>query len=189
MLTHASALLLWQVFLEHENILPTRVKQRAITTYFSHATGVDGLGALLSCQVKLGLPKLHPVKDNDTRWSSGHDQMEWFRVSQKAVQHYDCEHARKAGDIYKQNQMDIRNWEVNTQGVAVLQPIADWTQHLQVVMHAPRTNSSEQSMVKILSPQQSSMVVICVSFFRFLCQIFIIYYENCTQQNLTIHLQ
>jgi hypothetical protein len=33
--------------------------------------------------------------------SSGHDQMEWFRVQQRPVQLYDVDHARKAGDAYK----------------------------------------------------------------------------------------
>ena len=77
------------------------------------------------------LPEHHPVKDNDTRWSSGHDQMEWFRVAQRAVQLYDVNHARKAGEAYRQHQMNLEDWRINQESVAVLQPIADWTQHMQ----------------------------------------------------------
>ena len=65
---------------DHPRIKPTRTKERGITTHFSFCTGVDGLGALHKCQRESNLPEHHPVKDNDTRWSSGHDQMEFFRV-------------------------------------------------------------------------------------------------------------
>ena len=71
-----------------------RDKEHGIVGHFSHATGVDGLGALHKCQRECRLPDHHPVKDNDTRWSSGHDQMEFFRVHQRAVQLYDINHAR-----------------------------------------------------------------------------------------------
>ena len=119
------------IFLEHPRIKPTRTKERGITTHFSFRTGVDGLGALHKCQRETNSPETHPVKDNDTRWSSGHDQMEWFRVGQRAVQSYDINHARKAGDAYKDHQMGLEDWRINLEGVAVLQPIADWTQHMQ----------------------------------------------------------
>ena len=119
------------VFLSHPRIAPTRTKQRGITTHFSQRTGVDGLGALHLCQRKSNLPEHHPVKDNDTRWSSGHDQMEWFRVQQRSVQLYDIDHARQAGDAYKEHQMGLEDWRINLEGTAVLQPCADWTQHMQ----------------------------------------------------------
>ena len=57
--------------------------------------------------------------------------MEWFRVQQRAVQLYDVDHARKAGDAYKQHQMGLEDWTINLQSAAVLQPVADWTQHMQ----------------------------------------------------------
>eukprot|EP00966_Prymnesium_polylepis_P072159 1675784-Prymnesium_polylepis.2 len=63
-------------FLKHPRIKPTRDKERGITTHFSHSTGVDGLGALFKCQRECNLPQHYPTKDNDTRWSGGHDQME-----------------------------------------------------------------------------------------------------------------
>ena len=119
------------VYLNHPRIKPTREKEHGIAGHFSHSTGIDGLGALNKCQRECNLPVHHPVKDNDTRWSSGHDQMEWFRVGQRAIQLYDVNHARKAGDAYKQYQMGLDDWTVNTQSVAVLQPIADWTQLMQ----------------------------------------------------------
>ncbi|KAL1519171.1 hypothetical protein AB1Y20_003431 [Prymnesium parvum] len=53
------------------------------------------------------------------------------RVHQRAVQLYDVNHARKAGDAYKGHQMGLEDWRINLEGVAVLQPIADWTQYLQ----------------------------------------------------------
>ena len=80
---------------------------------------------------------LGPVKDNDTRWSSGHDQMEFFRVQQRSVQLYDVNHARKAGEAYKEHQMGLEDWRINLEGVAVLQPIADWTQHMQGTKNYP----------------------------------------------------
>ena len=119
------------VFLDHPRIKPTRTKERGIATHFSFCTGVDGLGALTKCQRECNLPEHHPVKDNDTRWSSGHDQMEFFRVQQRAVQLYDVNHGRKAGDAYKVHQMGLDDWRINLESVAVLQPIADWTQHMQ----------------------------------------------------------
>ena len=57
--------------------------------------------------------------------------MEFFRVQQRAIQLYDVQHARKAGQAYKQYQMQLEDWTINTQSVAVLQPIANWTQHMQ----------------------------------------------------------
>ena len=63
------------VYLNHPRIKPTREKEHGIVAHFSHATGVDGLGALHKCQRECNLPEHHPVKDNDTRWSSGHDQV------------------------------------------------------------------------------------------------------------------
>lgn len=119
------------VFLNHTRIKPMRDKEHGIVAHFSHATGVDGLGAFHKCQRECNLPEHHPVKDNDTRWSSGHDQMEFFRVQQRAVQLYDVDHARKAGDVYRQHQMGLEDWRINLESVAVLQPIADWTQHMQ----------------------------------------------------------
>ena len=119
------------VFLEHEEIEPTRTKCRGMTTHFSFCTGIDGLGALHGCQRECRLPEHHPVKDVGTRWSSGHDQMEYFRQQQRALQLYDVNCARKAGDAYRQHQMGLENWRINLEGVAVLQPIADWTQHMQ----------------------------------------------------------
>ena len=80
------------VFLNHPRIKPTRDKEHGIVAHFSHSTGVDGLGALLTCQTECNHPKHYPVKDNDTRWSSGHNQMEWFRVGQRAIQLYDVNH-------------------------------------------------------------------------------------------------
>ncbi|KAL1506979.1 hypothetical protein AB1Y20_007843 [Prymnesium parvum] len=67
-----------KVYLEHESIKPMRVKEHGIVAHFSHSTGIDGLGALQLSQKECGLPAHHPVKDVNTRWSSGHDQMEWF---------------------------------------------------------------------------------------------------------------
>ena len=119
------------VFLNHSAIKPMREKEHGIVAHFSHATGVDGLGALHKCQRECTLPEHHPVKDNDTRWSSGHDQMEFFRVQQRAVQLYDVNHARKAGNAYSQYQMGLEDWRINQESVAVLQPVADWTQHMQ----------------------------------------------------------
>jgi len=95
------------VYLNHAAIKPTRDKEHGIVAHWSHATGVDGLGALHKCQKECNLPEHHPVKDVETRWSSGHDQMEWFRVGQRAVQLYDVNHARKAGHAYQQYQMGL----------------------------------------------------------------------------------
>lgn len=57
--------------------------------------------------------------------------MEWFRRNQRAIQLYDVQHARKAGDVYRNHQMGLTDWRVNMESVAVLQPLADWTQLLQ----------------------------------------------------------
>ncbi|KAL3913083.1 MAG: hypothetical protein SGPRY_008108 [Prymnesium sp.] len=69
--------------------------------------------------------------------SSGHDQME-CRVAQRAIQLYDVNHSRKAGDVYKKHQMDLEDWRINMQRVAVLQPITDGTQYLQGTKYPPR---------------------------------------------------
>ena len=57
--------------------------------------------------------------------------MEFFRVNQRALQLYDVNHARQAGNAYKVHQMNLDDWQKNTESVAVLQPIADWTQHMR----------------------------------------------------------
>ena len=57
--------------------------------------------------------------------------MEFYRFQQRAVQLYDVNHSRKAGDAYRQHQMDLSNWQINEQSVAVLTPMGDWTQHMQ----------------------------------------------------------
>ena len=120
-----------KVYLNDSSIKPMRDKEHGIVAHFSHATGVDGLGAFHRCQRECHLPEHEFVKDNDTRWSSGHDQMEFFRVQQRAVQTFDVNCSRKASDAYKQYQMGLEDWRINMESVAVLQPIADWTQHLQ----------------------------------------------------------
>ena len=44
--------------------------------------------------------------------------MEFYRFQQRAVQLYDVNHSRKAGDAYREHQMDLHNWQVNEQSVA-----------------------------------------------------------------------
>ena len=51
-------------------------------------------------------------------WSSELDMMEFYRFQQRAVQLYDVNHSRKAGDAYREHQMDLHNWQVNEQSVA-----------------------------------------------------------------------
>ena len=53
-------------------------------------------------------------------------------------------HARKAGDAYKQHQMGLDDWTINVQSVATLQPVADWTQHLQ------GTTTRQQSLREVI---------------------------------------
>eukprot|EP00966_Prymnesium_polylepis_P170657 3945023-Prymnesium_polylepis.1 len=144
------------IFLKHDRIKPTRDKERGIVAHFSHSTGVDGLGALKLCQRTCNLPEHYPVKDNDTRWSGGHDQMEWFRVEQRAVQLYDVDHARKAGDAYKQHQLGLEDWRINLEGVAVLQPVADWTQHMQGTKYPtlPLTLPATYGLIENMGPEQ-----------------------------------
>ena len=114
------------VYLEHSAIKPTRDKEHGIVAHFSHATGIEGLGAFHLCQRECNLPEHEFVKDVDTRWSSGHDQMDFFRVQQRAVQLYDINHARKAGEAYRQHQMGLSDWRINLESVAVLQPDSPW---------------------------------------------------------------
>eukprot|EP00967_Tisochrysis_lutea_P038977 scaffold46765_cov39-Tisochrysis_lutea.AAC.1 len=57
--------------------------------------------------------------------------MEFFRLHQRAIQMYDCNHSKNAGAAYKQHQLSLADWQMNLESVAVLQPIADWTQHMQ----------------------------------------------------------
>lgn len=120
-----------KVFLGAAGIKETREKEKGIVKHFSQATGVEGAGAFHACQSSCNLPQHKFVKDCDTRWGGAHDQMEFFRVNQRAVQLYDVNHARRAGDAYKCHQMGLEDWTINLQAVAVLQPLADWTQHMQ----------------------------------------------------------
>lgn len=126
-----------KLFLSHGDIAPLRVKQKGIVSHFSFSTGIDGLGALKSCQKKCQLPSHHPIRDNETRWNGSHAQMEFFRVHQRAIQLYDVEHARKAGDVYKQHQLNLEDWLINCHAVAVLQPFADWTTMMQATKGYP----------------------------------------------------
>ena len=119
------------LYLNHVAIKPTRDKELGIVAHFQKSTGVDGLNGLRKCQRETNLPEHDPPRDAATRWGGAHDQMNWFRYEQRAVQLYDINHARKAGDAYKQHQMGLDDWLVNEQSVAVLQPYADWTSIMQ----------------------------------------------------------
>ena len=43
--------------------------------------------------------------------------MEFYRFQQRAVQLYDVNHSRKAGDAYREHQMDLHNWRRSTSTV------------------------------------------------------------------------
>jgi hypothetical protein len=118
-------------FIHHPAIEPTLIKQKGMTTHFHQSHGVDGIGGLHACQKACNLPETRPVQEVEVRWSSGFNSMEWYRSQQRAVQHYDVNHSRKAGDAYRQHQMDLSDWRINEQSVGVLQPVADWTQLME----------------------------------------------------------
>ena len=143
------------VFLEHDGVKPTRDKQKGIVAHFNKSTGVDGLNGLHKCQRSSGLPQHHPVSAVETRWSSDHGQMDWFRYEQPAVQLYDVQHSRKAGDAYKQHQLGLEDWTINEQGVAVLQPFADWTQHMQGTKYPtlPLVLPTTYALIADINPQ------------------------------------
>lgn len=117
-------------FLDEPFIRAVVRKLKGMTTHWHQSPA--GMKMLHSNQVQSGLPEHKPQSTgNSIRWHFTHDQMDWFRINQTPTQLYDINHDRKSGDVYRQHQMTVDDWDVNKQCIAILQPQANATNLLE----------------------------------------------------------
>ena len=116
-------------YTEHPLIKPSYTRMRGIVGYFNKST--NGIQDLTIIQKELKLPERRPIQDVITRWRSGHDMASWFREQQQAVMTFDIRHAAEAGDVYGANRMELSDWSLVEQSVAVLATSANITTHLE----------------------------------------------------------
>lgn len=116
-------------YTEHESIKPVYARMRGIVGYFNKST--NGIQDLTTIQKELKLPKRRPIQDVITRWRSGYDMSSWFREQQQAVMTFDIRHASEAGEVYGANRMELSDWSIVEQSVAVLATSANVTTHLE----------------------------------------------------------
>lgn len=148
-------------FIEHEGIAQTVKKMKGMTTHFHQSTGVDGLAGLTKCQKELGLPIRHPVQGCATRWSSWGEMMEFYRLEQRAVQLYDVRHSRKAGVAYRENQMGLKDWQVNEQACAIVQMVNDWVQLMEGTRSYPTMPLVLPTIYTLINELQPSASLKC----------------------------
>jgi hypothetical protein len=88
---------------------------------------------LRAIQVANNLPQRKPILDVATRWFSSYSMMDWFSEHQQAVQMYDVRHGAEAAknDAYKANRMQLSDWSVIEQSMAVLKQAAQVTKMLE----------------------------------------------------------
>jgi hypothetical protein len=116
-------------YTDHKDIKPIFSRMRGIVGYFNKST--NGTQDLAAIQKELGMPVRKPIQDVITRWRSGFDMAAWFREQQQAVMTFDIRHASEAGDIYGANRMELSDWSIVEQSVAVLTTSANVTTHLE----------------------------------------------------------
>lgn len=117
-------------FLDAPGIADVVRKGRGINSHFNKSTGVDGAGRFREIQRQLGLPEVNIQGHTKVRWTSGHKQLNWVRVQQKAVQHYDMSHLTK-DEVYNADRFEYIHWQINEQSCGVLAFMAVFTQHIQ----------------------------------------------------------
>ncbi|KAK3277244.1 hypothetical protein CYMTET_14736 [Cymbomonas tetramitiformis] len=128
-----------RAFLEHPKVKQVFVKLRGMTGHFNHS--VLGAKVLNECQRRQGLGETKPPKDNDTRsgWGGACKQATWYMNNRSAVQLYDVEHTTKAatavanldGNVYKDHQLQVEEWDIVREAVCILQYAASTTDLLQ----------------------------------------------------------
>ena len=116
-------------YTDHASIKPIYSRMRGIVGYFNKST--NGIQDITAIQKELKLPERRPIQDVITRWRSGFDMASWFREQQQAVMTFDIRHASEAGDIYGANRMELNDWSIVEQSVAVLATSANVTTHLE----------------------------------------------------------
>ena len=124
-------------YTKHDDIAPTFARMRGIVGYFNKST--NGIQDLQQIQKRLNLPITRPIQDVITRWRSAFDMTEWFRVQQQSVMTFDIERAQavmtagggELGNMYGDNRLQLDDWTLCEQSVAVLATSANITTKLE----------------------------------------------------------
>ena len=66
---------------------------------------------------------------NATRWHFDYDSSDWYREMQRAIQTFDV--FEWSGEGYKQDKLEYEDWTHIHENVAVLQPSAKFTNHVE----------------------------------------------------------
>jgi len=114
-----------------EGVKDTFTRAKGIVAYFNRST--SGINDLKTIQAASDLPQRKPVMDVATRWFSSYNMMNWFREQQQAVQMYDVRHGAEASknDAYKANRLQLDDWNIIEQSMAVLKQAAEVTKMLE----------------------------------------------------------
>jgi len=99
---------------------------RGIVGYFKKST--TGISNLKLIQAECENPVTKPIQDVTTRWRSAYDMANWFRIQRESVILFDINHFREANDVYKENRLELLDWDIIAQSVAVLSGLADANQ-------------------------------------------------------------
>eukprot|EP00965_Chrysotila_dentata_P064176 2125110-Pleurochrysis_carterae.AAC.3 len=120
-----------------DGVVDTLTRAKGIVGYFHRSTvGIQDLTSVQRAQHKLPEKKL--ILDVRTRWVSSYMMLDWLREQQSAVQMYDIKHSAEAckKDAYKDNQLQLADWSVIEQSVAVLMASAQATKFLEGTKYA-----------------------------------------------------
>ena len=104
-------------------------KGKAVTAYFSHATGVAGLQAYLKCQKEIYGNAQKPQAHVVTRWTSWFQQTEHYRTKKKALQDFEINHCKDA--VFNKCKFFRQDFVINEQICGILSPFNSWTIHMQ----------------------------------------------------------
>ena len=99
---------------------------RGIVGFFKKST--TGINQLKLIQTECENPVTKPIQDVATRWRSSYNMANWFRVQRESVILFDVNHFREANDVYKENRLELHDWDIIMQSVAVLSGLADANQ-------------------------------------------------------------
>ena len=123
-------------YTQADGIAPTFSRMRGIVGYFHKST--NGIVDLQGIQRRLSLPMQRPVQDVITRWRSSFDMVDWFRRQQQSIMTFDIERAQavasaggELGNLYGDNRLQLDDWSIAEQSVAVLATSANVTTKLE----------------------------------------------------------
>ena len=123
-------------YTQHDGVAPTFARMRGIVGYFHKST--NGIQDLQGIQTRLKLPLQRPIQDVITRWRSAFDMVDWFRMQQQSIMTFDIERAQQVaaaggelGNLYGNNRLQLDDWSIGEQSVAVLATSANITTKIE----------------------------------------------------------